>query len=205
MFVLISSAGFTRQARVAAQASGIQLLEIAELEHPKASPVERLSNFGPAQRRLSSPNSRRTVFVSYSHKDRRALDRLQVHVRPLERDGLIDLWADTRLQAGDRWREDISSALQRARVAVLLVSADFLASDFIAEDELPPLLARAKSEGARILPVILSSCGFTRHPSLSGFQAVNDPERPLAELSRADRERMWDSVAQDIIESVRNG
>ncbi len=82
-----------------------------------------------------------------------------------------------------------------------MVSADFLASEFITQDELPPLLLRAK-EGAKVLPVILSSCAFARHEELSRLQAVNDPSRPLADLSRAERERAWDSVAQEVIRSI---
>jgi hypothetical protein len=71
---------------------------------------------------------RPNVFVSYSHNDAEFLDRLLVHLKPLEKEGLLDLWVDTRLRAGDKWKKEIEKALQRATVAVLLVSADFLAS-----------------------------------------------------------------------------
>lgn len=201
IFLLVASSGFTRFARDMAHASGIHLLEAAELDHGDCL----ASTFRPPPDalRLGSPATRRTVFVSYSHTDRRYLQRLQVHLRPLEREGLITFWADTNLRPGDRWREEVRTAIDSARIAVVLVSADFLASEFIAEDELPPLLETAKREGARIMPVILSACGFTRHKSLANFQAVNDPARPLAEQSRAERERLWDSVASEIIESVR--
>lgn len=85
-----------------------------------------------------------TAFISYSHKDNRWLSRLLVHLQPLERTGLIDLWADTRIKAGEDWIKQIDPALAKARVAVLLVSADFLASDFIVSKELPTLLQKAK-------------------------------------------------------------
>jgi TIR domain len=141
---------------------------------------------------------RNRVFVSYSHRDRRHLDRLRVHLRPLERSGLIDLWDDTRLKPGVDWRREISAAIARAKVAVLLVSADFLASDFIAGNELPPLLATAGREGGLILPVVVSPCRFAETSELSPFQAVNDPVRPLAALPVAERERVWVRVANAI-------
>ena len=83
---------------------------------------------------------RSQVFVSYSHADAEHLQRLRVHLRPFERAGLVDVWADTRLRPGQRWRQEIELALERAAVSILLVSADFLASDFVADNELPPLL-----------------------------------------------------------------
>ena len=93
------------------------------------------------------------VFVSYARADTKWLRRLQVHLRPLERSGQIMLWSDAQIEAGQRWREEINTAMDESQVAILLISADFLASDFIADNELPPLLAAAESQGAIILPV----------------------------------------------------
>ncbi|HYR10634.1 MAG TPA: toll/interleukin-1 receptor domain-containing protein, partial [Longimicrobium sp.] len=121
------------------------------------------------------------VFISYSHADAEWLERLQKHLKPLQREG-IEVWDDTRLKAGEQWREEIREALAKTKVAVLLISADFLASDFIVTNELPPLLKAAEEDGATILPVIISPCRFTREASLSRFQAVNDPAKPLLRM-----------------------
>jgi TIR domain len=138
------------------------------------------------------------VFISYAHQDEAHLNRLLVHLKPLERDGRLELWSDLKLQAGDQWRSSLQTAVERCTAAVLMVSADFIASDFISTDELPPLLLKAREGGARILPVVIGHCRYLRDPSLSGFQAVNDPSRPLAVQSAEERERVYDSVALEL-------
>ena len=150
-----------------------------------------------------APSPTRTkVFISYSHKDKKWLERLQQHLKPLERDGLLDRWDDTRIKPGQIWHDEIQRALETARVAVLLVSADFLASDFIAKGELPPLLAVAKDQGTFILPVIVSASLFGDTPSLSQFQAVNTPDRPLNGMSRADQEKILVQAAKTIRDTI---
>lgn len=134
---------------------------------------------------------RHRVFISYSHKDQQWLKALQVHLRPLEREGRITRWDDTLIQSGSQWREEIKKALEEARVAVLLVSKHFLASDFIADDELPPLLQAAETEGATILPILIGPCRFTRTQGLSNYQAVNSPDRTLLEMDEAEQDRVW--------------
>lgn len=143
---------------------------------------------------------RTQVFISYSHKDKRWLAQLQVFLKPLERSGRVTRWDDTKLKAGQKWLEEIQAALESAKVAVLLVSADFLASDFIADDELPPLLEAAATEGALILGVIISPCLLPA--SLSQFQMVNDPNKPLVDMSKGDRDRVWVQLVKSIDEAV---
>ena len=142
-----------------------------------------------------NPNANR-VFISYSHKDKAFLDRLMVHMKPLEKEGIIELWADTKLVAGDKWEEGIHEALRKSRVAILLITADFLASDFIVDNELPPILANAETQGTRVIPVILKPCRFTRNKSLSCFQAVNNPNAPLDTLPGSEQEQIYDDVSE---------
>lgn len=153
----------------------------------------------------SDSANRPNVFISYSHEDNEYLDRLLVHLKPLEKDGLIDLWVDTRLRAGDKWKQEIDKALQRATVALLLVSADFLASDFITDNELPPILRNAEEMGTRIIPLIVKPCRFTRDKSLRNFQAVNNPKEALILLSDGDKERIYDEVAAEVERWLQKG
>lgn len=123
-------------------------------------------------------SDRTDAFVSYSHADQQWLARLQVHLRPLERDHGLMIWADTYLRGGQRWQQEIDKALAKAKVAILLDSPDFLASDFVHNNELPPLLEAAAKDGLTILSVIVSACAFHRSP-LHEFQAINSPDTPL--------------------------
>lgn len=140
------------------------------------------------------------VFVSYAHADRRWLDRLVVHLKPLRELCELEQWDDTKIQPGSNWRTEIRAAIERAKVAVLLISADFLASDFIRTDELPPLLKAAEEEGAVILPVIISPCLFTRVQHLARFQTVNDPRLPLVSVGIGEQEEAFVRVASSILD-----
>jgi hypothetical protein len=141
---------------------------------------------------------RTKIFISYSHNDAEWLRRLRVHLKPLEREHRVEVWDDTMIKPGTYWKEEIERALAVAKVAVLLVTADFLASDFIATDELPPLLSAAEGDGAVILPVIVSPSRFLRIPSLSRFQTVNNPSRPLDGLTRNEQETILVKVSNTI-------
>lgn len=142
----------------------------------------------PAQQDyISPPPPRRLIFVSYSHSDDYWLSRLQVHLKPLARDGRIETWDDTQIQVGDEWRSEIRKAVENCSVAVLLISADFMASEFIDNNELPPLLEAARKRGVRIFPVLVSSSYF-EDSELSRFQAVNSPSRPLDMMTKGEQE-----------------
>jgi predicted nucleotide-binding protein len=141
------------------------------------------------------------VFFSYSHKDKKWLERFQSTLKPLIRVNQISVWDDTKIKAGDIWRDEIKQALATSKVAVLLVSTNFLNSDFIAENELPPLLVAAQNEGLRILLVIVGHSLF-EETELGRYQAVNDPSRPLAKMSAASREQEIVRICKEIKAAV---
>ncbi|MEI7609430.1 MAG: TIR domain-containing protein, partial [Rhodospirillaceae bacterium] len=100
------------------------------------------------------------LFVSYSHKDQVWLDRLLPYLEQLRRLGVVDAWNDRKIKAGDKWFAEIKAGLQRARVAILLISQDFLASDFCMKEEVPFLLEQAEVNGLLLVPVLLKPCGW---------------------------------------------
>lgn len=142
--------------------------------------------------------SRTSVFVSYSHHDQDWLDKLMVHLRPLARNSGIDVWADTRIQPGSQWANEIATALHTAKAAVLLVSGEFLASEFIANRELPVLLERSARENLKVLPLIVSPCRFEDDPQLSRFQTANPPDRTLLDMEEAEQQRTFVNLSREI-------
>lgn len=151
-------------------------------------------------RRLSADDSKHgerkrlesaKVFVSYSHVDKKWIDRVRTHLRVLQHEGLtLDVWDDTRIKPGKKWKQEIETALETATIAILIVSTDFLASDFVVNDELPSLLRSAEDRGLKVLPLVVRPCRFTKHAALSQFQAVNDPSKPLVTLSDFEQEEL---------------
>src|SRR5712692_2029316 len=150
---------------------------------------------------VSSLSLRTKVFISYSHKDVRYLEQLVEHLSYYERNNLIEFWSDKKITAGSEWREEIKRAIEATKVAVLLISSSFLASEFIAENELPPLLHAAEKEGAIIIPVIVRSSNF-EDTELANFQAVNSPSFPVAKMKGFQRDEFWAKVVKDIMKAI---
>ncbi len=99
-----------------------------------------------------------SVFISYSHRDEGWKDRLVRHLEVIRLEGEIGLWEDRQIDAGDEWLPEIEAALAGCDVAVLVVTADFLTSDFIRRQEVPALLARRAAGGVRVIPLIAEPC-----------------------------------------------
>jgi len=139
-----------------------------------------------------------TVFISYSHRDEAWKDRLVTQLGVLQRQGLLDLWDDRRIAAGEDWHGEIRAAMGRATVAVLLISADFLTSQFIQGEEVPALLQRRDTEGLHIYPIIVRPCAWKAVKWLSRIQVRPKDGRPLAAGSDYQIEADLAAVAEEI-------
>jgi hypothetical protein len=141
------------------------------------------------------------VFISYSHQDKDWLERLQTHLKPYLRAGSIKSWSDQEIIPSSKWFGEIKSALTDAKVAVLLVTPDFLASDFIHEHELGPLLKEAEQGGVKILWVPIRDSAYRRTP-LKNYQPVLSPDTPLAAMPKAKRDQAWVKICEEIEKAV---
>lgn len=140
------------------------------------------------------------VFISYCRTDQRYLWELHAHLDHYSSRKELTYWDDTKIAPGDKWGEEMQRALDTTTAAILLVSPEFLASDFITRNELPPLLRSASQHGTKIFCVILRSCAFI-DSNLSEFQAVNPPSQPLSGMSRGKRDAAWAKLAK----MIKNG
>ncbi|HVB24389.1 MAG TPA: TIR domain-containing protein [Ktedonobacteraceae bacterium] len=153
----------------------------------------------------TSPDPHRNrAFISYSREDHKYLQELHDHLSYYIRTAHLHIWDKTQIQPGANWREETHNALQSTKVAVLLVSTNFFASQAIADDELPSLLNEAHAGNVIILCVILSHCPFN-DSELASFQAVNDPSNPLDAMTRTQRNKVWHSVAEHMQKLLSDG
>jgi O-acetyl-ADP-ribose deacetylase (regulator of RNase III) len=139
-----------------------------------------------------------SVFISYSHKDKVWLEKLQTMLKPLVRKQELSIWDDTAIQPGARWKEEIEKALASTNVAVLLVTKDFLNSAFIEKNELPPLLNAAGTRGLKILWIPVGACLY-QETEIGDYQAAHDPARPLMSLTtEAEQDEALVRICQQI-------
>lgn len=145
--------------------------------------------------------TRNGIFVSYSHKDLRLFEEFKTMLAPAIRNGLI-VWDDLKIPVGAKWKDEIRAALGSARIAVLLVSRNFLASRFIAENELPPLLEAAKKEGVTIFWILLSSCLWLQ-TEIASYEAAHDVSRPLDRLPKPQRQAVLSNACTRLVTAAK--
>jgi TIR domain len=99
-------------------------------------------------------------FVSYAHRDYRACDRVVIHLKAIGRALGFSIWTDHELRAGGQWSARLGNEIRKSSIFVLLVTNDFLASDYIQEDELPAIRLKREHDNALVIPIILRESGW---------------------------------------------
>jgi hypothetical protein len=142
------------------------------------------------------------VFISYSHKDVEWLGKVKMFLRPLEDRGLLRIWDDTNLRPGSQWLDEIKFSLESAQVGVLLITQNFLTSEFIIQKEFPVLLEKAKDRGCLIFWIAVSTSTWD-DSELSRFQAANDPNHPLDTLTEPEQNLVLKNIYSRMKEAIQ--
>ncbi len=123
-----------------------------------------------------------TVFFSYSHKDEALRDELANHLEILKRNGDITDWHDRKIFPGDEWKQEIKDSLNSAQIVLLLISADFIASDYCYDLEMKQAMARHAAGEACVIPVILRKCMWSSAP-FGKLQALPKNAAPVTDAA----------------------
>ncbi|MFM0729101.1 toll/interleukin-1 receptor domain-containing protein [Paraburkholderia sediminicola] len=137
-----------------------------------------------------------SVFFSYTHIDESLRDQLEIHLSLMKREGLISAWHDRRIVAGDNLDDSINEQLEKADIILLLVSANFIASEYCFSNEMTRALERHKAGEARVIPVVLRACDWHSAP-FGKMNAVPTDGRPVTSWSNQDE------AFADIAKSIR--
>jgi tetratricopeptide (TPR) repeat protein len=141
------------------------------------------------------------LFFSYSHKDEELRNQLALHLTMLKREGVIQEWHDRRIIAGQEWGSQIDVHLNTADIILLLVSADFLASDYCYDIEVKRAMQRHASGEACVIPVIIRTCDWTSAP-FGKLQVLPKDARPVTRWD--DRDEAFLDIAKGIRSSIEN-
>jgi tetratricopeptide (TPR) repeat protein len=136
------------------------------------------------------------IFISYSRANADMKRRLLVHLSTLKAEGLVSVWDDGCIEAGQLWREELDKAIREADVVLFLVSAEFLASPFCQDVEVPELLKRHREEGVLIIPVIVDYCAWEGIEWLGKFQVLPRDGKPVP--ARRRQSMAWTEVIRGL-------
>jgi hypothetical protein len=136
------------------------------------------------------------VFISYSHQDKKYLDKLLTHLTLLKREGKISTWTDREIEAGEILDNQISGAQAACDIFIALVSPDFIASNYCYETEMNNALERAKSGGLIVVPIILEPCEWMETP-LGKLKALPNDGKEISEWTNQN------SAYLDIVTQLR--
>jgi internalin A len=144
------------------------------------------------------------VFCSYSHKDEVLRAELDTHLKLLQRQSVIDLWHDRRIPPGDDWERQIDEELDRADIILLLISSDFVASDYCYDIEVKRAMVRHNAGEARVIPVVARDVDWHSAP-FAKCQPLPREGKPVAKGGRGKhaRDSAWRNVAEGIAQVAK--
>jgi internalin A len=132
------------------------------------------------------------LFYSYSHKDEEHQADLEIHLTLMKRRGLLETWSDRKITAGQEWEGEIDKELDRANIILLLISPDFIASNYCYDIEMKRAIERHEAKEARVIPIIVRDVDWDI-PPLRKLKALPKDAKPVKLWS--DKDTAWKSVA----------
>ncbi len=147
--------------------------------------------------------SRKKIFVSYSRDDEKWRKRLVDQLSVIEQAGHIDIWCDRKLTPGEDWVRRLDEEMSTARVAVLLVSASFLTSQFILKHEVPQLFKRHEHDGMIVYPLLVRACPWKDVPWVARMQLRPADGKAISALRGARVDQILAEAASEIAELTR--
>lgn len=140
------------------------------------------------------------IFCSYSHKDEKYRAELETHLALLARQGAVDVWHDRQIGPGHDWAREIDENLDHANLVLMLVSADFLASQYCYGIEMARALERAQQGSTRVVPILVRKCDLEGVP-FGKLQWLPTGSRPIKNWT--DRDSAWTDVAMGVRKVVQ--
>ncbi len=152
---------------------------------------------------LDTRNGRTTapvkIFISYAHKDEPFKEELELHLKTLQRRGIIETFSDREVRPGEVWEAEISAKLQEAEIVLFLISPDFVGSDYMWDGEVKKALHRYWKGELVIIPVLIRPADI-KGLDIDRFQAL--PANGKAVSQWADRDEAWLSVTQGLQKTI---
>lgn len=142
------------------------------------------------------------LFISYSHVDEECRRRLRIHLKPLERARVLRVFDDTELNRDTGWREQLMKQLSAAKLVIMLVSPDFLASDFCFVEEWPIAKKRWKCKKATVTFALIEPCQW-KETDIGKLQGVPAHGKLLPDNNRGAAE-FWDKIASKLRQDAAN-
>src|SRR5713226_4845301 len=135
------------------------------------------------------------IFYSYSHKDEEFRRQLETHLALLRRQGMIDEWHDRKVTAGKEWKNQIDEHLETANIILLLISSDFVSSDYCYDIEMKKALERHDAGEAYVIPILLRPIDWAKAP-FAKLQMLPIDGKPVK--NRSNRDEVWREITWGI-------
>ena len=160
--------------------------------------MQKKNNTMQKKNNIIGLSNKNQVFISYSHKDYKLKDKIITHLGSLKYNN-IQYWSDDIIEAGNRWNDEIRDAIHESQVFILLISKNFLNSDFIREKEIPEIIKK----DSLVIPVLLDDCFWKSVEIIDERQIIPKEAKPLSKIDEKEHDEIFVNLANRILSFYR--